>query len=47
MMDKVNLFEAIKAFESHLKGFQRVNGLQCRADAPADDFLGVGIENEG
>ena len=25
MMDKVNLFEAIKAFESHLKGFQRVN----------------------
>ena len=46
-MDKVNFLNAIKAFKGHFKGFQRVNGLQCGADTPADDFLGVCIKNEG
>ena len=38
---------AVKALKRHFKSLHRIDGLQCGADAPADDFLCVSIKNEG
>ena len=45
-MDKVDVCHPLNTLESHPKRFYGVSHLKCRTDAPADDFLGIGIQDE-
>ena len=46
MVDEVDVRYPFYTLQRHFKSLNRIDGLQRGADAPAYDFLGIGIQDE-